>query len=65
MRVSLSHKVPHKRICLRNTEQMGPSVNTVVSDFVYRASGDDLQVNSECIGTKSNKQLPEPFLQMI
>ena len=42
------------QIFLRNTWQMGPLVNTIVADFVYIASGDGLQVNSEYIWIKSN-----------
>ena len=34
-------------ICLHNTLQIGPSVNTMVSDFVYMVSGNGLQVNFE------------------
>ena len=32
-------------ICIRNTQQMAPQINTIVSDFIYIASGNSLDVN--------------------
>ena len=39
--------VPHRhmQICLRNAQQMIPSVNTIVSDFADIPYGDDLQLD--------------------
>ena len=43
------------RICLRNAQQIGPSWKTILSDFAYIASGDNLKVNTKCMWSKSNE----------
>ena len=36
-------------LCLPNTYQMGQWINTIISDFVYIASGDSLLINTSYV----------------
>ena len=54
--MSIGHMFPH---C--NLQQMDPLVNTIVSDFAYITPRENLQVNTACMWTDSDKQWPQPF----